>query len=413
MKSFFNKEHEGKSYTITYVGFQRVNGKVKGLYTVKGVRKNWNMPRDKIEHLDSLTDEQVLLVLESWQQEVNSKAGSGESFPDFYLEHKIDFLRWLDKSEGVGQTTITHYQSQLGQDVFPFLYGKLKLSPDKWNAKVIQKWEQYLIENNDSAGTRNRKRTAFRRYLRFLKRKGIIETIPQIINEREIRNTKETIIPGKLPSWDDIISFIKSLPKGKFRFINAICAGFGLRFGEAYVLTEDDIFGAESIDEIDASNDHSKRLKDTKMAFLFCSVNKSKKNGISEEISALFGDADQDPKSGNYTACCTNKEMAKLIVSLIDNNEHLEEVSQKDLYLMFDDLLPIENEFKFHEYRFHDWRRVNITLQTLDIKLPDQIQLVCKSHGHSNVSTYSKYYQWALTQLRLKKSKKRKIEVFG
>ena len=48
-------------------------------------------------------------------------------------------------------------------------------------------------------------------------------------------------------------------------------------------------------------------------------VSEAKKKKVSPEILKLLGESENTlPKSGTYTACCTNDEMAELILEMIN-----------------------------------------------------------------------------------------------
>ena len=63
--------------------------------------------------------------------------------------------------------------------------------------------------------------------------------------------------------------------------------------------------------------------------------------------------------------------------------------------------LPIDKSgFKFHQYRPHDDRRLNITLQCLDLEIEDRVEICCQLHGQSSRDVFFRYFQWGLMQRR-------------
>jgi site-specific recombinase XerD len=73
--------------------------------------------------------------------------------------------------------------------------------PKKWNQEVVRQWDALLEKFIPKASSRNRKRTALRRYFEFLYKKNLIKNIPLIVGESVVRETDETPIPGELPNW--------------------------------------------------------------------------------------------------------------------------------------------------------------------------------------------------------------------
>ena len=68
--------------------------------------------------------------------------------------------------------------------------------------------------------------------------------------------------------------------------------------------------------------------------------------------------------------------------------------------------LAVNNtKFKFDQYRPHDDRRLNITLQCLDLctEINDVVEICCQLHGQSSREVFAKYFQWGQMQRRIKK----------
>jgi hypothetical protein len=339
--------------------------------------------------------------------EVNSH-GKGDLLPQFYLGHRKDFLQFLYQT--AEYTTIDGYEASLRQYVFPFFLNRLKLdSPTKWTQDSVIKWENFLTGHLPEATSRNRKRTAFRRYLRFLKFKGILKTTPQIDDEQTGRESRETPIPGELPQWEDVLVWLRKLPPGRYRFIRTVAVAFGLRISEAMAVLDSDFIGDEELEDLKSRGDFISRLVEKGKGFLFLSVNKAEKRTITKDVLKILGDnLDLEPKSGPYTACCTNQEMAEFILELLENNEHLRELGRDEVYKVMNEVEIDPSEFKFHLYRPHDDRRLNITLQCLDLSMDigDVIETVCFLHGQSSRNVFDRYFQWGLTQRRVSKRKK-------
>jgi hypothetical protein len=144
-------------------------------------------------------------------------------------------------------------------------------------------------------------------------------------------------------------------------------------------------------------------------------VDKADKKQVNKELVNLIGEKqDTEPKSRRYTACCTSEEMGLLIYEMIQNGEHEEALSRDDIYKIKESVRKDDSPFKFHKYNPHDDRRLNITLQCLDLqkKIPDVVEVVCMLHGQNSREVFKKYFQWGLTQRRkVRKSSGEKLEL--
>lgn len=408
-KDFLNPLHENKNLFISWAdAVDRGNGQISVLYKILGERKQFRSPRFKSAYLDELGIEYAKLAVSKWKNVHNNKKGKGDLLPPFYLSHREEFLSFLYQK--ARHTTIEGYESTLRQYVFPYFVSKLKiLDPNKWDQDTIGAWENYLLEHLPKATSRNRKRTAFRRYLKFLKSKQIIKIVPQILDEQTVRESKETPIPGELPHWNDVLDWLKQLPPGRYRFVRTVAVSFGLRISEALAVEELDFIGEEEVEDLKKRGDFISQVISKGKGFLLLQVNKATKKTIRNDlIKILGGNINKEPKSGPYTACCTNQEMAEFLVELIENGEHIGELKKDQIYRIIN-ALPIDSsKFNFHLYRPHDDRRLNITLQCLDLSndITDVIETVCTLHGQSSRDVFNRYFQWGLTQRRKVSRKK-------
>lgn len=84
------------------------------------------------------------------------------------------------------------------------------------------------------------------------------------------------------------------------------------------------------------------------------------------------------------------------------------ELGKDDVYKIMNEVGIDPTGFKFHLYKPHDDRRLNITLQCLDLSLDisDVIETVCFLHGQSSRDVFNRYFQWGLTQRRISSRKK-------
>jgi len=413
--NFFRPDHEHKGHFVAWANaYDRGDGQISVCYKLQGDRKQYRTPRWKTAWFDSISLEKCKLAVDQWKKSNNNSMGVGNLAPTFYLNHRREYIKWLNNT--AKHTTIQNYEQALKHYIFPYFVERLGLSnPKQWNQDVVDKWDAFLSEHIKKATSRNRVRTAFRRYLKFLKRNVLIKTIPQIFDEATRRDTKETIIPGDLPEWGDVVFWLKGLPAGRYRFIRAISMGFGIRVSEAFAVEPDDFFGYESKKQIMARNDFVSRLVEKELGSLFLYVNKADKKRVNKDIVRIIGEQDNDPKTGPYTACCTCEELAAFIGEMIEDGEHLEELSRDDVYKIIYALPVDKSSFLFNQYRPHDDRRLNITLQCLDLSMDinDVVEICTLLHGQSSREVFGRYFQWGLTQRRKQQSKRgRKLEIF-
>ena len=184
---------------------------------------------------------------------------------------------------------------------------------------------------------------------------------------------------------------------------------FGFRISEALAVEELDFIGEEEVEDLKKRGDFISQVVSKGKGFLLLQVDKaSKKNIRSDLIKILGGNVNKEPKSGPYTAFCTNQEIAEFIIELIENDEHLGELKKDQIYRIISELPFVSSKFNFHLYRPHDDRRLNITLQRLDFSndITDVIETVCTLHEHSSRDVFNRYFQWGLTQRRKVSRKK-------
>lgn len=416
-KNFLRKIHEGQGHYISFANaYERHNGCIYVQYQLAGTRKKHWAPRAKTAWLDEKGIDYARMVVNQWREANQKSIGTMESIPSFYLSHRKEYLKFLYNT--AGHSTIQGYENALFQYIFPYFVGRLDLDhPKKWNQSVIKQWDSILSEHINKASTRNRKRTALRRYLEFLFRKNIIKTFPTILGEPIVRKTQETPIPGDLPEWDDVEAWLRKLPAGRYRFVRAVSKAFGLRVSEALAVNIDDFIGEESQEQLMAQGGFVAQLIEKNLGFIFLSVNKADKKPVTRELVRMLGEEQSnDPKSGPYTACCTNYKMAVLIREMILAGEHEQPLTKDEVYKIKYKIALDQSSFRFDQYNPHDDRRLNITLQCLDLSMDitDVVETVCMLHGQSSRDVFGKYFQWGLTQRRKqKRSGSKELKLFG
>jgi len=83
--------------------------------------------------------------------------------------------------------------------------------------------------------------------------------------------------------------------------------------------------------------------------------------------------------------------------------EHLEDATVDSVYRFMETPPHDSSPYKFHEYTNHDYRRLNITPQTIDLDIEGRIDVCCFTHAHSSREAFKKYFQWGLLQRRNQK----------
>lgn len=402
--NFFHPIHENQDLYVSAASVvNRGNNQISVLYKILGNKKQFRTPRRKTVWFDKFDIELARREIDNWKHENNNFLGKGRLLPSFYLNHRKEYIKWLARTSS--PATIITYEADLRIYIFPYFTIKLGIeSPINWDIDSVSRWELSLTSFIDKPSERNKTRTSLRRYLKFLKFFKVIKQVPQIFNEPVKRISRETPIPGDLPEWPDVITWLESLPHGRYRFNRALMLGFGLRVSEASLITRRDFIGKESEEEINYRNDFIKELKDKQIGKLFLSVNKADKAKINKDIVQMIGDQTTKPKSGEYTACCTNKELANLILEMLHNGEDKEELARDEIYGLRRMIPEDSSPYNFHLYRPHDDRRLNITLQLFDLRIPNAIEVSCMLHGQSSRAIFDRYFQWGLVQRREKRS---------
>lgn len=411
-KNYFKDEHENKGCYVTWADvIDRGGNSMSVLYKIQGEIKQFRTPRWKTVWLDDKGLEQAKFIVEEWKKSNNNSTGKGSLLPDFYLKHRKVYLKWLANT--ARSSTISNYEADLEQYVFPYMITRLALSSTKqWTQDAISKWDSHISGLILEASSRNRKRTSFNRYLKFLFQHKEIKVLPTLLFESNKRKTKETIIPGDLPQWGDVLIWLKSLPPGRFRFVRAVSMGFGLRISEAISIEIGDFIGDEFKDDLLTRSSFVSKIVEKELGILFLEVTRAEKKKIRSELIKILGEEENDdPKSGPYTACCTSKEIAEFIIELINNGEHEMELTKDQVYKIRNQLATNNTKFKFDQYRPHDDRRLNITLQCLDLctEINDVVEICCQLHGQSSREVFSRYFQWGQMQRRLQKKGSRQL----
>lgn len=403
-RSYFRFEHQGSGplLAITSVWFERRGkGRQVSVSYKLFTGELYRTPRSLSDWLDDKDELFIKKELDGWRDRVNLAADySSVHFPDFFLRQRTDFLRWLHRG-GAKPSTIEGYLYNLGRFVFPFFVMKLRLEgPVKWSSSYPD-WENHLFNRTSALHSRNRAKTALRRYLRFLEAKGHLQNPPTPRNENFRRMRREgSVLPGELPEWQHVHDWIASLPPGRCRWVLTMCAAFGVRVSEALATKPEDLIGSDHLEQVQKTNDVVRKAVQSDVACAFLNVNEAKKKKIYDvHVLRTLGETDEDPKTGPYIACCTAMPLAELIESMLVSGEFEGDVNYDAVYGFLREQTNVDETYPFSEYSTHDFRRLHITLQTFEFQ---SFFLVAQLHGHSSEDTTKKYYQWGLARRQRK-----------
>ena len=358
-------------------------------------------PRSRSRWLDGKPLEFIEAELQSWKDRVNRAAEvEGRYFPDFYSKHRAAFLKWCHKT--AKQSTISGYESHLGNHIFPYFCLRLRKDEPKEWADHITNWEKYLEKKVDTPRTRNYARSALRRYFKFLFSRRIIDDIPSFYNEPErSKGPQEQVIPGDtLPDWSDIVGWLKTLPPGRERFVITVAAAFGIRPSEALGADKYKLIGGNEIDSYPSKAHIINQARKHDVASLFLEVDFAvkKKQGDST-ITKVIGEIDDDPKSGPYLASCIDHEIANFLLELISNKENEDTVDYDHVYKYLKANATDFNGFPFSQYALRDFRRYHITMSAYAY---GDLFLVARLHGQKSEEIVKRYYQWEQTRRRIR-----------
>ncbi len=394
-RTYYAPSHINNPKTVVRHAWSRADGKrMNVLYRLNGDRKIFKSPRVLTAWLDGLSLDKIKDELERWIKRENGWDDSLEkAFSETYLEHRVRFLKWLSADGRVQSGTLATYEMQLARYVFPF-FRKFRLKENQWGEN-LGKWSQWLALQGIEAETRNRVRTAVRRWLKYGIYFGLWTTaVPA--DERVSKTKDKRPIPfDYLPKHDEVLAVIKALPPSRERWLLAMVMGFGVRVSEALAMTSANLLGKTQIASDShrttvASNYVVRHGKGAYKPFLMMDVNERVREGNSEIALIVKQEDDTEPKSGPYVAVCLDIETAKFIQQLVKNKE-FELPEPNSLYDVFDDLPD-----GYDSWRYHHFRKWHETWVGLGWGAEDAAQ----SHGHSRVVATKRYIQWALTRLR-------------
>lgn len=387
---------------ITSVWFNR-RGKTKQVSVSYKVMSHgvFRSPRSSTSWLDDKDDLFIEKELDGWKARVNQDSGSSsEFFPDFFLRQRPDYIRWCSKSAKA--VSIEGYLFYLGRFVFPFFIQRLReQDPTRWRASYTE-WEAYLTSALDSLDSRNKARTALRRYLKFLEAKGKTKEVLLLPrNETARRKQREgDVLPGELPDWADASAWLRSLPAGRPRWVLAICAAFGVRISEALTVRPEHLIGHADVSNAQLGNGIIQKVFETGQMVAFLNVDEAQKRAIKDShVLKAMGDVDDEPKTGPYTAGCNSQELGQLVLEMCESGEHAGETDHNEVYKFIKAQNNLDASYPFSEYSPHDFRRLHITLQALDLQ---SFFMVAQLHGHSSEDTTKRYYQWGHMKRRRK-----------
>jgi hypothetical protein len=383
------------------------NNRVVVQYTLEGnSRKSYKTPRGLTMWLDDRSDEFVRRELNEWKETHNLRVPGNKlpsHVPDFWRRDIEAFTKWA-RGSGAGTHTTVAYVEGLQNHVFPFFCRRLGVdNVREWHRHYVA-WSEYLEKVVPALSTRNKLRTALRRYLKFLKAKRGFSDLHLPTNEKHARQTREgQILPGnELPSYDKVGKWFDRLPRGRARWIIGLCIAFGTRIGEAIVARPTDLFGAGDVEDLKKESETVRRLLSDYRPFAFLRVNKTGVTWqINKELQQLLPKMEWDEngvknrtKTGDdYMAVCFDAAWATRILDMYESEDFAGDEAVGPIYQQVLKIITESGDDLFSQYRPHDFRRLSITHKLNAIQ---EERLVGRMHGQVSPATLRRYYQWAL-----------------
>lgn len=397
-RTYFKESHRtaAPATLVTYTGWTRRKGAICVFYTIYGDRKMHRTPRALCAWLDAEDEDFVTLELAQWRERVNALADPlcDAYQPEFYLRDKRQIVKFMGKS--ASPHTVQQYIEALENKVFPFFARKLRNDDlTTWHLSYHQ-WYQWLERGSASASTRNHYRVALRRLLHFYREIKGFSSLVLPIDEKEPRPTREgQVLPGDtLPSYDQALAWLRSLPAGRPRWVVTLLVCFGMRVSEALPMTRSALLGAEERSDLVSVEGLLKQLieKHDPAAMARILVAEKRDHVRDDIVKRFLGDQDTDPKGGPYTAACFHDGLVSWLEDLVATGEDDDE---QPTYAQIRDLIRSSKDPLFSQYDTHDFRRLSITHQMLEI---GNRFYISRLHGQISESTIERYYQWGLEQ---------------
>ncbi len=394
-RTYYADKHRNNPGCIVQNSWPRNDGpRTNVLYRLRGDRKIFKSPRNLTRWLDGLHIDKIKEELELWTRRENGWDNSLEqALSQTYLEHRVRFLRWLSAGGKTKSGTLANYEAHLARYIFPY-FRKYRLKENQWGEN-LGKWSAWLATHPLETETRNRIRTAMRRWLKYGIHFGLWNTVVPT-DERSNKSRDKRPIPfDYLPTHKEVIQILQSLDPSRERWILTMVAGFGVRVSEALSMTNANIIGKSQL-ATDASSatfaaNYAKKYANTaNKPMLMMDVNERVQDGDDEIIRIVKQEDDIEPKSGPYVAVCTDLDTARFIQTLVKGREFDLQLSGS-LYDIFDSLSD-----GYDEWRYHHFRKWHETWLGLGWGEED----AARCHGHSRIVSTKHYIQWALTRLR-------------
>lgn len=393
-RTYFKPAHQNNPLIkVVHAWLWRDGKAVNVLYRIAKDKKTHKASRNETKWLDELYTHDIKDEVDNWvKRENNWDPTLRSEFSALYQTHRKRFIKWASGEGSAQSSTLENYESHLRDYVFPYFNGKYRLPEAKWPAAYV-KWGEWLSTKIHTGIYRNQVRTSMRRWLKYGNETGLWQvTTPT--NERTKFKSAPPIPGDRLPSHDEMLAVVKSLPPSKARFMLTISLAFGTRVSESAVMTPRNFISKAGLSRNSSNSTFTKKYFETykdsaSPAWLFLSVNERYNKG-NKELEVLAGIEDRtDPKSGNYEAVCTHKQTALFLQEICKAKEY-DLPLPANFYAVFDSL---DSEFK--EWRWHHFRKWHETWLALDWS--PEISANC--HGHSMLVSTRHYVQWAMTRI--------------
>jgi integrase/recombinase XerC len=152
------------------------------------------------------------------------------------MEVREAFIHYLKYEKRYSQHTITSYEGDLNQ-FLAFLSHQIKNQPidfQKFDEHIIRRWIVYLIENNISARTVNRKITTLKTFFKYLLKENKLKTNPldKVLTPKSEKNLPYFVDQHNMDILLDDFDFTDDFEGARDKLIIEIFYFTGIRLSE-------------------------------------------------------------------------------------------------------------------------------------------------------------------------------------
>lgn len=389
-RTYIKEVHMKASEFVSYIApFRTKVGKIEVQYALSGKRQLHKCPRGLSAWLDGLDDSFIKEEIAAFRSRVNLQ--SKFDLPAFYVKQKRRMVdHFLKSAKG---TTVSGYVGHIENHILPFFF-KLKQDDFKsWNAHYFE-FEDHLTDKGLNLNTRNLIKSSLRRFPKYQERQAKSGKLDLPRNEVHRKKHKEgKRLPGeRLPSENETVEWLQTLPPGRTRFVISNMAIFGVRISDALDRMSYDLIGADNVEQIPEGTFEKTLLRQYEPTAMLRVATADKRRQMRKDVKKIVSGSEEDdcaPKGGPYIAATFNMEMAQWLSELVANGEDKGTTDYGQVVSAIrDSKHPL-----FSMYNPHDFRRLNITHH---IMLIGNATHVARLHGQVNERTVWIYYQQGL-----------------